>query len=180
MQRASTIHERQTGHPPSTDDAAAPGRDGGFSLVEMLVSIVLLGLTVTAVLATMRVTVRASVVDQDHAIAFEWLQSASDQIYQDPRVPCTSGQANAISAYTASAQSVARPPAWDATSAAITVTNVEYLGRTTPSADFEWSPTFCFEGGVYLNSPLYTQRVTLEVTSPRGDVIETLEMVKSE
>ncbi len=168
------------------DDASEPlpacraDRDRGFSLVEMLVSVVLVGLTVTSVLTTMRITIRASAIDRDHAIAFAWLQSASDQIYQDSRVACTSGQAAAISAYTASAQSVPRPPSWDATPASIDVVDVEYLGKVNPDDDFEWGAGFCFEGAGYVDSPLYTQRVTIEVTSPSGNIIETLEMVKSE
>ncbi len=62
----------------------------------------------------------------------------------------------------------------------ITVTNVEYLGRTTPDANFEWDAAFCFEGGIYINSPLYTQRVTIQVTSPDGRMVKTLQMVKNE
>jgi prepilin-type N-terminal cleavage/methylation domain-containing protein len=176
--RSSSADTAEPGADP--DPPCRNSRDGGFSLVEMLVSVVLLGLTVTAVLATMRVTIRASVVDRDHAVAFEWLQSASDEIYRDPRVPCTSGRPAAIAAYHASAQSVVRPPMWDATAATIAVIDVEYLGKNSPSDDFEWAPGFCFEGAGYVTSPLYTQRVTLQVTSPRGDIVETLEMVKSQ
>lgn len=146
----------------------------------MLVSVVLVGLTVTSVLATMRITIQASAVDRDHAIAFAWLQTASDQIYQDPRVDCTQGQAAAISAYDVSAKSVVRPPSWDATPAMIRVVDVEYLGKVNPDDDFEWGAGYCFEGAAFLDSPLYTQRVTVQVVSPSGNIVETLEMVKSE
>ncbi len=113
--------------------------------------------------------------------AFSWLQAASDEIYRDPRVPCTAGRPAAIAAYTAAAQSAPRPVSWATEpGAVITVTNVEYLGRTTPDANFEWDAAFCFEGGIYVNSPLYTQRVTIQATSPDGRMVKTLQMVKNE
>ncbi|MFT6392272.1 MAG: hypothetical protein ACJA14_001796, partial [Ilumatobacter sp.] len=58
--------------------------------------------------------------------------------------------------------------------------NVEYLGRTTVDSDFEWGETFCFEGGSFAESPLYTQRITIAVKSPNSATTQTLEMVKSE
>ena len=161
-------------------DPQPPAHDHGFSLVEILVSVVLLGMTVTAVMTTARVSIVASVTDRDHATSYTWLQAASDEIYLAPRVPCTSGVAAATASYDAAAKVVDRPPAWDSTSATIDVINVEFLGKATADADFEWSDAHCFEGTGYANSPLYTQRVTLQVTSPDGTIIETLEMVKSE
>lgn len=155
-------------------------RDGGFSFTEVLVAIVLLGLTVTAVLVALRVTVRASVTDRDHASAFAWLQAASDEIYRTPRVSCTSGRPAALSAYDAAAKAVPKPPIWQGTGAQIDVIDVEYLGKPNVDADFEWSQTYCFEGVGYADSPLYTQRVTLQATNPNGRIVETIEMVKSD
>src|SRR5262245_27876296 len=148
-----------------TPHARVP-RDHGLSLIEVLVAILLIGLVVTGVLVSLRTTATASAIDRDHAIAFSWLQAASDEIYRDPRIPCTSGQASAIAAYTAAAQSAPRPVKWASEpSAVIKVTNVEYLGRVDPDAVFEWDAAFCFEGGIYTDSPLYTQRVTIEARS---------------
>jgi hypothetical protein len=45
---------------------------------------------------------------------------------------------------------------------------------------FEWDAAFCFEGGIYADSPLYTQRVTIEATTPDGSIVKTLQMVKNE
>lgn len=164
-------------------------RDAGNSLAEMLVVIVLMGLVVTAVLAGFRVSVRASTTDRNHATAFAWLQAASDDIYSGARVPCTTdgqGRTDAMAAYSSLAQGSTVPPSWsksDGTAielASIKVIDVEYLGRVNVDDDFQWSPTFCFEGGAFVGSPLFTQRVTIEVTFPNGDTRQTLEMVKSE
>jgi hypothetical protein len=155
--------------------------DHGLSLIEVLVAVVLTGLVVVGVLVSLRTTTVATAIDRDHAISFSWLQAASDEIYRDPRVPCTAGRPAAIAAYTAAAQSAPRPVRWAAEpGAVITVTNVEYLGRTTPDADFEWDASFCFEGGIYTDSPLYTQRVTIQSTSPDGKIVKTLQMVENE
>lgn len=152
-----------------------------MSLIEILISIVLIGLVVTAVLTTLRTTTHASAIDRDHAIAFTWLQAASDEVYRDPRVSCTAGQAAAIAAYDVAAKAVPRPPRWASEpTATIAITNVEYLGRTDPNAVFEWDASFCFEGGIYTDSPLYTQRITIEVHGPNGSMVKTLQMVKNE
>jgi hypothetical protein len=135
------------------------------------------------------VSVSASAVDRDHAVAFTWLQAASDEIYRAPRVECTSdgsGRLLAIDQYTIAAREATVPPVWQTSGgaprglASIAVVNVEYLGRTTVDDVFDWGPDFCFEGGSFAESPLYTQRVTVQVTFPNGSTIETLEMVKSE
>jgi prepilin-type N-terminal cleavage/methylation domain-containing protein len=162
--------------------------DRGLSLIELLVAVMLIGLVVVGILVSLRTTTAATGIDRDHAISYSWLQAASDEIYRDPRIPCTSGQAAAIAAYTAAAHRAPIPVTWRSEgdpsvpqgSAAIRVTNVEYLGRTNPDAVFEWDKSFCFEGGVYVESPLYTQRVTIESTSPDGRIVKTLQMVKNE
>ena len=166
---------------PSTRSQPSEGRDEGFTLVEILVTIVLMGMTVVAVLLSLQTTIKATVIDRDHATSFAWLQAASDEIYRVPRVPCTDGQAAAITAYDAAAKSVDRPPAWvDKPTATIRVTTVEYLGKADPDAVFEWDAAYCFEGLGFEDSRLYTQRVTIEATSPDDTLVKTLQMVKSE
>lgn len=143
----------------------------------------LMGVGVTAVLASVRTTLEASDIDRNHAIAYEWLQSASDEIYRRDRLPCdTYSHGAIIAAYDASARSVERPPGWDAASgASIQVEQVEYLGRADQADDFVWDSSYCFEGGTeYADSPLYTQRVTLRAYSPNAEFTRTLQMVKSE
>ena len=153
--------------------------DAGSSLIEILVSLVLLGTAAVAVLVALGTSIHASAVDKDLATAYEYVQSASDQIYEAPRVPCYQGLTNVQAAYDAAAKLAPVPPGWAKTA---TVTNVEFLGRATVDAQFSWG-AFCFEStdplNEYYTSPLYTQKITFTVKDPRG-FVRTLQVVKSE
>lgn len=158
-------------------------RDRGSSLVEIITAIAVMGVGVVAVLSGLRASVSATVIDRDHALAFSWLQAASDAVFLADRVPCTadgSGRTTAITAYDTAVQTATQPSTWVGTDASISVVDVEYLGRTSVDADFEWGRSWCFEGTGYDESPLYTQRVTIEVVLPEGASTETLQLVKSE
>ena len=177
----------RTDDPPRVARASV-GSDAGLSLLEIVIAIALMGVTVTTVVASLRLSVQESRTDEDRATAAVWLQAASDEIYAAERVPCTadgSGRMAAMAAYRSAARRAAVPPAWaraDGSSigvASVGVVDVEYLGRTNPDDDFEWAPDVCFEGGVFDDSPLFTQRVTLLVTYPDGESSATLQMVKS-
>ena len=157
--------------------------DRGYSLTEVLIAMSLMGTTVVVVLAGIQSVIVASETDRNHALTFEWLQAASDAVHLVERVPCTDdgqGRLDAIAAYDAAAQGVSTPPVWAGTAARIDVSDVEYLARTWGDGDSEWPPAFCFEGAGFPDSPLYTQRVTIEVIAPGSGARQTLEMVKSE
>lgn len=165
-----------------TNSQRAP-RDVGQTLIEILIAIVLMGTAVTAVLVSVRTTTAASAVDEEHAISFAWLQAASDEIYRIPRLPCDGTEATRlaiIANYSAAIQppNVPKPDSWPgAASASIAVTNLQFLGKVSPDDEYEWGDSYCLEGGIYANSPQYTQRVTIQATSPTG-MVKTLQMVK--
>jgi prepilin-type N-terminal cleavage/methylation domain-containing protein len=170
MRRASPRAERRSS-------------DAGLSLIEILVTIVLMGIGVTAILGALQVSTRASAIDQDHAVAFAWLQSASDDLYNTPRESC-SGKADAkteiTNIYNLAIQDVPPPAAFpNPAAASINVVDVQFLGKVNPDDDYGWGDTYCLEGGVYASSPQYTQRVTIRVETPRG-LVKTLHMVKGE
>jgi type II secretory pathway pseudopilin PulG len=174
--------------PISTIKRADDRHDGGNTLIEMLIVIMLMGVVVTTVLSALQVTIRATTVDREQAVAFSILQAASDQVFTGPHESCLTG--NAVLAYNARARGAAIPTAWESADGvalpgvSIDVIGVEYLGRVGVDDDFEWG-SFCFEGPGYGeygkpgNSSLYTQRVTIQLTFPDGTTTQTLEMVKS-
>jgi type II secretory pathway pseudopilin PulG len=71
----------------------------------------------------------------------------------------------------------------------IAITAIEFLGRATPDAPtFEWASSYCYEGVQLINgnvedfreSPFYSQRITIQVTSPNGRVVKTINTVKGD
>jgi Tfp pilus assembly protein PilX len=149
-------------------------RDAGSTFVEILVSVVLLGTVVVAVLTAARATIIASAIDRDHSNAHAWLQGATDLIYQSPRLDCGTPTDNAATAaavknailagYEGIAQAVSNPEAWPANS--IEVTDVAYWNGTSYQ-------TICYDD-VGLN----LQLLTIQVADPNGTIIEQVEVVK--
>jgi Tfp pilus assembly protein PilV len=154
-------------------------RDRGSSLIEILVSMVILSTGIIAVLAALGTTIHASADDKNVATAYEYVQDVSDQIYEANRVPCYQTLATVKAAYDTAAKLAPVPPGWTKTA---TVTTVEFLGRATVDAQFSWG-AFCFESSDPLNqyytSPLYTQKITFTVQDPKG-LVRTFQVVKSE
>lgn len=158
---------------------AAHRRDPGLSLVEILVSITLLGIGVSAVLVGLRTTTAASAIDREHATVLAWLHAASDEVY---RAPYSSCEDHSAAAAAADYQLAARDPGIVPTGwsdIAIEVTSVEFLWRSSFDDPYGWSPTGCMVGGTYeaVGAEQFSQRVTIQVTAPRGGV-HTVEMVK--
>jgi type II secretory pathway pseudopilin PulG len=173
--------------------------DRGATLVELIVAITLMGLVVVSVLVSLRTTTSGSAIDRDQAKAFEWLQAASDRIYNGPRVPCYQTSPTPQASYDALAQSTNTPSGWGTGSGAtIQVISVAFLGRTSDTVPLEWraASTHCLESAgcpanlddvpspipaqyLYCAGPLTTQKVTIRATSPNGRIVKILEMVKS-
>lgn len=155
---------------PITDDGHGTHRDKGFSLVEILVSIVLLGVVSTAAMVTLRTSVRASSLDRDHANAHAWLQTASDVLYGSPRMDCgttTSSQEALVRAYY---QSVVRttenPQDWPAT-------QIEVVGPV-----LFWDGTSRYQSTCYDDAGINLQLITLQVRAPDGKIVESVQVVK--
>lgn len=164
------------------DGTTLASRDIGTTFIELLVSIVLLGTIVIAVLVSLQVSTTASVVDSNQARANAYLHDASDAVYEAQRVSCTSGAAAVASAYQTAVTPVPPPEGWAGIT--VQVTNVQFLTSPDPNSNvFTWGSD-CREGvtpvGDYTDFPLLSQKVTLEVTSPNGNLTKVLETVKAD
>ncbi len=85
-------------------------RDAGLSLVEVLVAVVLLGMTGTAVLGAMATSITGSAVSRTHAAGLVWLQSSSDYLSTTPYIGCAPGSEALVAAgYRAQLQQAAAP-----------------------------------------------------------------------
>lgn len=166
-------------------------RDTGLSFVEILVTIVLLGIVGVAALAALRMTVIGTRIERDHSRAYQWLQSADGVLQEADRVGCgfnpvadapyTSGEEKVRLEYEELIRSkVANPPGWADHQITVvrpvkTWDGSRYWDPYDPAAPDTnpVDPAACFDGAGRL-----LQLVTLQVISPDGEIIETMQVVK--
>lgn len=166
-------------------------QDAGATFIELLVSIVLLGTAVVAVLVALQASTVASTTDAEHARAFVYLHEASDAVFLTSRMSCLGAtQADLIDHYDDAFVGLTKPQGWDSVTPVIT--KIEFLNASDASGAtvYTWGP-LCFEGAVdadgdgtiesdedFTDTPLYSQKITISVTSPDGGFTKILETVK--
>ena len=188
LQRRTAI-----GDPRDPADASRrdEGVDEGVTFIELLVSIVLLGTLVVAVLVALQASTTASTTDAKHARAFIYLHEASDAVFLTPRMSCVGRtQAELIDYYDDAFVGLTTPQGWGSVTPVIT--KIEFLNASDASGTtvYTWGP-LCFEGPVdadgngtidadedFTETPLNSQKITITVTSPDGVLTKTLETVK--
>ncbi len=151
-------------------------RDDGISFVEILVSIVLLGMVVTAILATLNTSIASSSLNRNHANAHAWLQSASDILYGSAREDCgtelataaqrTADEVRVRNKYTDIVRTTSNPESWADDRISVLQPVLFWDGDSTYQ-------TTCYDdGGVNL------QLITIEVRDPEGRIVESVQVVK--
>ena len=164
--------------------AASPAdhpSDGGVTLIEIRIGIVLLGTVVSATVTGLITVITAGTVHRDHANAHAWLQTGADMLYAreldqcDPTVDPATEISNTIAEYEATVQQTDNPEGWS--DGNIRVTNVEWwridIDPTTGVGTEGWG-TQCDSGDTNL------QRVSLQVTSEDGRIVEEVEVIISD
>lgn len=157
-----------------------PREDCGFSLVEAVIAIALLGLLVTGVLQLLTSSIHAGTLQRDHANAHAWLQSASDRLYAIDKEPCDAaladnGESYVRSVYDAAVDAVANPEGWTDSQIRV-VPPVEFWNATDTNGD--QVSEFFFGSDCHDADGLTLQRIELEVVSTSGTIIEAVEIVK--
>ncbi len=146
--------------------------DGGFTLVETLIALVLLGTSVIAVVVGLRITIVGTTIERDHAKAYQWLQSANGVVQAMDRVSCEGGEAGVRDAYEERIRlHVVNPPGWDEEQLSVLAPVKAWNGHAyrSPGED----DPYCRDSDGF-----NLQLITLQVTSPDGRIIETLQVVK--
>ena len=156
-------------------------RDNGLSLIEVLISIVLMGLVITATLSLLRVTIMASGTDRDHSNAHAWMQTASDVLYASPFVSCApagsmaTNKASIIDAYENTMQQTDNPEDWP--DGNIEIYDLQFwhinMDPVTKFAEEGW-------GNLCDSSDTNLQRVGMEVRSIDGKIVERVEVIIGE
>ena len=160
---------------------AAPRRDAGATLVEILIAIVLMGMVVGATVTTLSVTINASATDRDHANAHAWLQTAADVLYARELVSCdelgdpATEIAKITAAYESTIQQTENPEDWG--SGNIDIYDLQFwhvdMDPTTKLTVEGWGSK-CDSGDTNL------QRIGIEVRSESGEIVEQVEVIIGE
>jgi prepilin-type N-terminal cleavage/methylation domain-containing protein len=154
--------------------------DRGATLIEVLVAIVLLGTAAVAVVGALHVSVIGSRLERDHAKAYQWLQSADGVLQGAARVTCNleagdpypTGEEKVRNEYQQLIRAdVANPDGWQ--DHQLTVLEPVKIWDGSRYWDPAVAPKPCFDDDGFL-----LQLVELQVASPDGDIIETIQVVK--
>jgi prepilin-type N-terminal cleavage/methylation domain-containing protein len=158
-------------------------RDRGLSLIEILVAIVLLATVGVGVMGALRSTIIGSRLERDHAKAYQWLQSADGVLQAAERVGCEH-ELPADSAYADGEEKVrlqyqqlirdqvVNPDGWGDWQ--ITVL---YPVKVWDGTNY-WEPAALAPPDGPCPPETLLQLVELQVSSPTGDIIETIQVVK--
>lgn len=140
-------------------------RDAGFSAVEIVVTIALLGVVVLPILEAVRVGVMASSRSHNAARTETALVNAADRVARAP-MKCD---------YTTSVQAAVQVQGWAATLGS--ATHERFVSGGSPASPGTWVP-----GGCEFAGPTdgLVQRVTITVTSPDGKITRDMQVVKSD
>lgn len=136
-------------------------------------------MVVISVLAAVRTTVIATTTERDHSKAQQWLQSAvqviEDETFGDCRDPSDVAQSHTevLAQYQTKIQADANPPIGWAPSQLSIVSPLDVWDGTG------WTgyPT---AGDCYDDFGLQLQRITIQVVSPDGSILRTVQVVKGD
>jgi type II secretory pathway pseudopilin PulG len=166
-----TLVRRRAAEPAGTGAGRDPKRlqrrrDGGFSIVEIVITITLMGVVVAPILMAVAASVRASTVSLAAAEVETVLVNAVDRVNRAPRESQTACNLRGP------VGAVLDTHRWPASSATV---GHEYLDG---SGVWQTDPggTAC-PGGNFQNG--LVQRITVTVKSPEDDVSRTLQVVRS-
>lgn len=146
-------------------DAALDPDEAGFTLVEVLIAVAILGIAFAALLGGMQSSILGSDIHRQQASAGAVLLQAAESVKDQSRNAFLScAQVAAGSTYNPYTGLQSVPAGW-AASGAVTVTAIDHWNGTT------------FQSACSAAWPL--QRVTLSVRSSSGRATETVSVVKA-
>jgi prepilin-type N-terminal cleavage/methylation domain-containing protein len=163
---------------PTPSEPGAPERDRGYTLIEMLIAILLMGSIVLAIIGGMWAVVRASSQSDSRAKSQAILGAAADSITNMQHWTCP----EINNPYSGFAAKAATTVGWPASS--VSVSDYQYWNPAKlPKAGWDLDNSIqglgCNpEAGLSLDKTL--QKLTITVVSPDGKYTNSIDIVKAD
>ena len=142
-------------------------RDAGFTVIEVIITIVLVSLAVIPIMDATLTSIRASTIAREAAEVETVLGNASDRVNRAPTL-CD---------YTIYVEAAALSKGWPATKASATYEYYVPGSSALAATPGTWAPGAC-PGNV--RTPRLIQLVTISMTSESGKVTRTVKVIKSD
>lgn len=151
-------------------DGSPAVRDLGATLIEIVITIALLGIVVAGILTAAATGARVSSIDHSAAQVETAIVNAADRLNRAPK-RCD---------YTVYAQAAVQTQGWDPNT--IGVSQEYYLPGATAADEGVWAAGSAAAPACPDATPtdLLVQRITLTITSPDGEIHRTIQVVKSD
>lgn len=160
-------------------ETTPPTTDRGNTFVEVLVSIVLMGTIVVALLLAIQTTIRLSRISDDQAKVESVLGSAADRVANFAYSPCPGSDG---AEYLDIARAAAPAVGW--TGEVVTIESVTFWHPATPTSSAQWLTSNGLDASQCLPSVSLTdertlQKVRIVVTAPQGGYTSSIDVVKA-
>ena len=144
-------------------------RDEGFSLAEILVTIVIVGITFTAILGGLMTSIRVSDLQRTEATADAVARSAAELVKDSIKTPYV----NCAGAGAYSLVGLTPQPGYSAA-----ITSVEYWDGAAPAATGTYTLASHIQSACPASGDTGLQRITIVATSSDGQAAETVQIMK--
>lgn len=151
--------------------------DGGYTLIEMLVAIMLMGTVVLSIMGGMWAVVRASAQSDERAKSQAVLGAAGDALTNYGHINCPEPEDDSMNTYLGLVQKGATNVGWALDS--VQITAYQFYNPATNT----WEPNNSVQGtecdpGAGLTPEKTMQKMTVTVTSPTGRSTQSVDIVK--
>jgi type II secretory pathway pseudopilin PulG len=173
---------RRTDHQLDIDRDQRDGRRGradrGYTLIEQLIGIALMGTIVMAIMGGMWAVVRVSVMNDERAKVQAIIGGAGDRLTNYAHVKCP--EQDTLNTYLNEVRAAADTVGWPHSTVEITDYRYFHPDTGTWEDTYSWQSSDCTTNPVFLTREKTIQKITITVTAPNGGYSQSIDIVKAD